>query len=182
MHARAPFAGVKSASSADPTKYTGDKKADAFMRFVQSEAGVWVGLPGQVKDFDELAKTFGKDPKGTVAKAEKVAAAAAEKDADSAKYYVKVTFVACRTFSLTLTQTHAPRAHMRTHMHRHIRTHTADVRATAARAQVMTKLAANADFVKKEVERLQKMIDDGSVKPNKKEQFGRRLNILSSFQ
>ena len=32
------------------------------------------------------------------------------------------------------------------------------------------------------VERLQKMIDDGSVKPNKKEQFGRRLNILSSFQ
>ena len=46
----------------------------------------------------------------------------------------------------------------------------------------MTKLAASSDFVKKEVERLNKMMDDGSVKPNKKEQFGRRLNILSSFQ
>ena len=33
----------------------------------------------------------------------------------------------------------------------------------------------------KEKERLQKMIDDGSVKHEKKAQFGRRLNMLSSF-
>lgn len=45
----------------------------------------------------------------------------------------------------------------------------------------MTKLSEKAEFVAKETERLQKMIDDGSVKANKKEQFGRRLNILSSF-
>ncbi len=45
----------------------------------------------------------------------------------------------------------------------------------------MTKLNDKSDFVTKETERLQKMIDDGSVKANKKEQFGRRLNILSSF-
>ena len=48
--------------------------------------------------------------------------------------------------------------------------------------KVMTKATDKADFLTKEVERLQKMIDDGSVKANKKEQFGRRLNILSSFQ
>jgi len=45
----------------------------------------------------------------------------------------------------------------------------------------MGKLAEKSDFIAKETERLQKMIDDGSVKANKKEQFGRRLNILSSF-
>jgi endoplasmic reticulum protein 29 len=123
------------ASTADPIVYKGDKKSDAFLRFIQAEAGAWVGLPGQVKELDALAKAFSADPAGTTAKAEKVAAAAAEKDADSAKYYLKV----------------------------------------------MTKLTASKDFVTKETERLQKMIDDGSVKPNKKEQFGRRLNILSSF-
>ena len=45
----------------------------------------------------------------------------------------------------------------------------------------MTKAAGDADFVTKETTRLKKMIDDGSVKPAKKEQFGRRLNMLSSF-
>jgi hypothetical protein len=37
-------------------------------------------------------------------------------------------------------------------------------------SQVMTKLAASKDFVGKETERLQKMIDDGSVKAAKKDQ------------
>ena len=123
-------------SKADPIVYKGDKKEDAFLRFAQSEAGVWVGLPGQLKDFDELAKKFEKDKKKTLTAAEKLASKAGEKDADSAKYYVKV----------------------------------------------MTKIAEKGDFVAKETERLQKMIDDGSVKAAKKEQFGRRLNILSSFQ
>jgi endoplasmic reticulum protein 29 len=124
------------ASSTDPVLYTGEKKSDAFLRFVQAEAGVWVGLPGQLKEFDELAKEFSKDAAAATKKAEAAAAKASEKDADAAKYYVKV----------------------------------------------MTKASAASDFIGKETERLQKMIDDGSVKPTKKEQFGRRLNILSSFQ
>merc|ERR1719327_2248220 len=70
-------------SSVDPISYKGDKKSDAFLRFVQAEAGVWVGLPGQLKDFDELAKGFSADPAGTVKKAEAAAAKAAEKDADA---------------------------------------------------------------------------------------------------
>ena len=94
-----------------------------------------MGLAGQLKEFDALAKAFGKDKAGSLKKAEAAAKSAGEKDADSAKYYVKV----------------------------------------------MTKASEKADFVAKETERLQKMIDDGSVKANKKEQFGRRLNILSSF-
>jgi len=103
---------------------------------VQAEAGVWVGLPGQLADFDALAKSFSSDPTATLAKAEAAAKAAGEKDAEYAKYYLKV----------------------------------------------MTKLAASKEFVTKETERLQKMIDDGSVKAAKKDQFGRRLNILSSFK
>jgi len=124
------------ASSADPAKYTGDKKADAFLRFAQAEAGVWVGLPGQLKDFDALAKGFAADKASSLKKAEELLKAAGEKEAEFAKYYVKV----------------------------------------------MTKASDKADFVAKEGERLQKMIDDGAVKPAKKEQFGRRLNILSSFK
>ena len=47
--------------------------------------------------------------------------------------------------------------------------------------KVMTKALADAEFVAKETARLKKMIDDGSVKDAKKQQFGRRLNALSSF-
>jgi len=125
-----------SMSSADPTKFAGEKKSDAFLRFVQAEADVWVGLAGQVKELDVLAKTFAADPAGSLSKAQAAASKVDEKDADYAKYYVKV----------------------------------------------MTKAKESAEFVKKEVARLQKMIEDGSVKAAKKETFGRRLNILSSFQ
>lgn len=48
-------------------------------------------------------------------------------------------------------------------------------------AKVMAKIDANADFAAKEVARLTKMLDDGSVAANKKAQFGKRLNALSSF-
>jgi endoplasmic reticulum protein 29 len=126
---------LKGKAADTPIVYKGDKKEEAFMRFAQSEAGIWVGLAGQVKELDALAKEFAKDKAGVLKKAEAAAKTAGDKDADSAKYYVKV----------------------------------------------MTKASEKADFVKKETERLQKMIDDGSVKANKKEQFGRRLNILSSF-
>lgn len=123
-------------SSTSPMAFAGDKKYEDFLRFAQEKAGVWVGLPGQVKELDELAKQFAKgDKKGALAKAEKAAKGLETKDADSGKYYVKV----------------------------------------------MQKISENDGFVAKETERLQKMIDDGSVKADKKTQFGRRLNILSSF-
>merc|ERR1719238_579186 len=99
------------------------------MKFIQTNAGVWVGLPGQVKELDALAKEFGsaKDKAAIIAKAEKLQVD--DKDAESAKYYTKV----------------------------------------------MTKAAKDAEFVSK-------MMDDGSVKADKKTQFGRRLNMLSSFE
>jgi len=125
-----------SASSADPTVFKGDKKSDDFLRFVQAEAGVWVGLPGQIKEMDALAKEFVSGDKAAVtAKAEAALKTLDQKEGEFGKYYVKV----------------------------------------------MAKASEKADFVTKEQERLQKMIDDGSVKAAKKEQFGRRLNILSSF-
>ena len=106
-------------SSGTPITYTGDKKYDAFLRFLQEKAGVWIGLPGQVKTLDGLAKEFvSGDKKAVLKKAEKAAGALEAKDADSGKYYVKV----------------------------------------------MGKVSEKADFVAKETERLQKMIDDGSVR------------------
>jgi len=122
------------ASSAEPVKYAGEKKADDFLRFIQSEAGVWVGMPGQVKELDALAKEFTTGDKAAALK-KATAFKPDEKDADSSKYYVKV----------------------------------------------MTKATADGEFVTKETARLKKMMDDGSVKAEKKSQFGRRLNMLSSF-
>jgi endoplasmic reticulum protein 29 len=122
--------------SGTPITFSGETTSDGFLRFVQEKAGVWIGLPGQVKALDALAKAFASGDKPSVLKqAEEAAKSLEAKDAESGKYYVKV----------------------------------------------MGKVADKADFVAKETERLQKMIDDGSVKAAKKEQFGRRLNILSSF-
>jgi hypothetical protein len=45
----------------------------------------------------------------------------------------------------------------------------------------MNKLSADTGFLAKETTRLQRMMDDNAVKPAKKEQFGRRLNVLTSF-
>ena len=48
--------------------------------------------------------------------------------------------------------------------------------------KVMKKVVdGGEEFVSKEMKRLTKMLEDGSVKADKKEQFGRRLNALSSF-
>merc|ERR1719198_2667009 len=126
-----------SPSSAAPDVFKGDKKSDAFLRYVQEKAGVWIGLPGQLKELDALAKEFGSGSKDKVLKkAEAAVKSLDEKDAEFGKYYVKV----------------------------------------------MSKVVATGgDFVKKETDRLQKMVDDASVKASKKDQFGRRLNILSSF-
>ena len=76
-------------STKEPVKFSGAKKSEEFMKFIQSNAGVWVGLPGQVKELDSLAKEFGsaKDKASIIAKAGKVKVD--EKDADSAKYYTK---------------------------------------------------------------------------------------------
>jgi len=122
------------ASTAEPIKFAGNKKADEFLRFVQEKAGAWIGLPGQIKTLDEYAKEFISSGKSAdvLKKAETAAAGYTE---DTAKYYVKV----------------------------------------------MTKLSADAEFITKENSRLKKMMDDGSVKASKKEQFGRRLNVLNSF-
>jgi len=123
-------------SSTDPAVFGGEKKYDGFLRFAQEKAGVWIGLPGQVKELAVLAKTFMSGDKAAALKeAETFVKGIDANQADYGKYYVKA----------------------------------------------MSKIIEKADFVAKETERLQKMIDDGSVKANKKEQFGRRLNILSSF-
>ena len=88
--------------------------------FAQSEAGIWVGLPGRSRSSTRWPRAA-KDKSGSL-KAEAAAKSVDEKDADSAKY-----------------------------------------------VKVMTKATDKADFLTKEVERLQKMIDDGSVKASKKE-------------
>jgi len=117
-----------------PISFSGEKKAESFLKFVQDKSGSWIGLPGQIKAMDGFARELmnGGDAKALLAKAEAEASASSD---ETAKYYVKV----------------------------------------------MGKVPGDADFIAKETTRLQKMMDDGSVKPAKKEQFGRRLNVLTSF-
>merc|ERR1711957_688036 len=61
-------------STTEPVKFNGAKKSEEFMKFIQTNAGVWVGLPGQVKELDSLAKEFGsaKDKASIIAKAGKL--------------------------------------------------------------------------------------------------------------
>ena len=89
-----------------PVPFEGEESKDNFLRFVQEKAGVWVGMPGQVKELHVLAKGF-----AAASDAEKQAAlktAEASKD-EAGKYYAKVMtkvmasadFVAKETARLT---------------------------------------------------------------------------------
>eukprot|EP01065_Artemidia_motanka_P035728 TRINITY_DN43622_c0_g1_i1.p1 TRINITY_DN43622_c0_g1~~TRINITY_DN43622_c0_g1_i1.p1 ORF type:complete len:259 (+),score=117.61 TRINITY_DN43622_c0_g1_i1:52-777(+) len=76
----------------NPVVFKGQVKADALARFVKTEAGVWIGLPGCLETFDKLAERFLAGDKQAVLKE---AEAALEKviqpdEQKSAKYYVSV--------------------------------------------------------------------------------------------
>jgi hypothetical protein len=117
---------------AAPVAYEGEPTKDGLLRFAQDRAGVWVGLPGQVKALHVLAQGFA----AASADGRTKALAAAQADSsESGKYYAKV----------------------------------------------MAKVQGAPDFVSKEIARLTKMKDDGSVAAAKKVQFSKRLNALSSF-
>jgi len=76
-------------STDSPIVYSGEKKTEEFLRFAQEKAGAWIGLPGQIKEMDELCKELpgAADKAAVIKKAEAVAADSKE---DTAKYYVKV--------------------------------------------------------------------------------------------
>ena len=73
-----------------PTKFTGEKKAAEFLRFVQETAGAWIGLPGQIKSLDELAKQLVRGEGDKAALLAKAEAASKESGEEMGKYYVKV--------------------------------------------------------------------------------------------
>eukprot|EP01062_Namystynia_karyoxenos_P027985 TRINITY_DN212_c0_g1_i1.p1 TRINITY_DN212_c0_g1~~TRINITY_DN212_c0_g1_i1.p1 ORF type:complete len:253 (+),score=124.98 TRINITY_DN212_c0_g1_i1:83-841(+) len=79
-----------------PITFKGEVKADALARFVKTEAGVWIGLPGCLEAFDKLAEQY---MGATTPEARKAilqqAVAANDKvlqpdDQVSAKYYLSV--------------------------------------------------------------------------------------------
>jgi len=117
---------------AAPVAFEGEPTKERLLRFAQDRAGVWIGLPGQVKELHLLAQGFATATEALRA----TALAAAQADSsESGRYYAKV----------------------------------------------MSKVQGAPDFVSKEIARLTKMKDDGSVAPAKKAQFSKRLNALSSF-
>eukprot|EP00118_Oscarella_pearsei_P024959 m.307205 g.307205 ORF g.307205 m.307205 type:complete len:288 (+) comp42017_c0_seq1:877-1740(+) len=72
-------------------EYSGDKSADDLTRFVKQEAGLWIGLPGCLEQFDELAGRFmsaGEHRQQVIEEAQK--AADAEEDKKTAGLYVKL--------------------------------------------------------------------------------------------
>lgn len=104
-------------------------------------AGLWLGLPACLEEFDKLVTEFvaaeGDAKNDIIRKAEKVAESLTkEADKESAEVYIKT----------------------------------------------MQKIAdKGSKFIQSEIERVEKL-KDGKVSDKKKEQLGKRLNILSSFE
>lgn len=76
-----------------PVKFSGSVKADALARFVKTEGGVWIGLPGCLESFDKLAERFtaAQDKKAILQEAEKAAESVVQPDQQrSVKYYMSV--------------------------------------------------------------------------------------------
>merc|ERR1712087_1016015 len=63
-------------ASDSPIVYSGAKKTEEFLRFAQEKAGAWIGLPGQIKELDALAKELAgaADKAVVIKKAEAIAA------------------------------------------------------------------------------------------------------------
>jgi endoplasmic reticulum protein 29 len=70
-----------------PAKFEGGHTKENFLRFLQDKAGVWIGLPGQVKELHDLAQGFAA---ASADERKKALAAAEALDDESAKYYAKV--------------------------------------------------------------------------------------------
>jgi len=82
------------AGSSEPIKFNGEVKPDEITRFLKTEAGLYVALPGCVKEFDELAALFMKDTENR-ATHKAAAEAAVQKltnagEVESGKYYAMV--------------------------------------------------------------------------------------------
>eukprot|EP00457_Paulinella_chromatophora_P012292 gb/GEZN01012491.1/.p1 GENE.gb/GEZN01012491.1/~~gb/GEZN01012491.1/.p1 ORF type:complete len:244 (+),score=51.73 gb/GEZN01012491.1/:149-880(+) len=131
----------KGAGTKNPTIYDGAAKEMEMARWLMDKAGIYIGLPGQLQDFDVLAKGFVN--KGAEEQAEMVKQSEAllagtknSEEQDYGKFYVRV----------------------------------------------MKKIVAEGkDFLKTEEERI-KRIMSGKLKPEKKDSFAKRLNILPSFK
>ena len=72
--------------------YEGKPDKESMLRYVQEEAKVWIGLPGQVGEMHAAAKEFvgAKDKAKALKKAEAAAGKLGADDAEHGKYYVKV--------------------------------------------------------------------------------------------
>eukprot|EP00808_Paulinella_micropora_P017147 g63177.t1 len=78
-----------------PLRYSGKaESADAIMRWVVENTGLFIGLPGQLGAFDELARTYLSKPneekKEVLKKAEELATAVSAGEVEYANFYVRV--------------------------------------------------------------------------------------------
>merc|ERR1711907_374175 len=80
--------------STTPVDYKGEVKADELTRFLKTEAGLYLALPGCLQAFDEFAQKFASqsDARDATKAAAEAAASGLTKAAEqeSAKYYVLV--------------------------------------------------------------------------------------------
>jgi len=78
----------------NPVDYNGDASADDLTRFVSAETGIWIGLPGQIAEFNALVKDYVKLGKDKFAKkiqeAEALLKTLKEEEQDSGKFYLYV--------------------------------------------------------------------------------------------
>jgi len=127
----------------DGEKYDGPRDIDAFVTFINRNAGTFrdksgrlTSEAGRISLFDELVDKFIASPaESFIKEAEALIAGLVGEAVTNGKYYVKV----------------------------------------------LTSVLTNKDFAAKEVERLQKLVNSGSIAPKKVDEFTKRINILKSF-
>jgi len=81
-------------NAAAPIAYEGSVDVDGLSAFIAREAGLWIGLPGCLKEFDALARGYtalpaGESQKRREAAAELRAALTGEADVKAASYYIR---------------------------------------------------------------------------------------------
>lgn len=150
---------------------SGDFSDEDLVRFVKSEAGVYMGLQGTLEAFEKLAEEFvaaaGKAGKeGVLARAEKEAKKYSEAaEAEAAKYYVK-------TMQKIQGKARAGCDTVRANNHR-------TFLLVFWWRPMISCVSKQADHAEAEHARLAKVKD--SARAEKKAEFERKQNVLSSF-
>jgi len=81
---------IKDGDKKNFIKFDGDKTSDGLALFMRENAGLYIGLPGQVEEMEGFTGDFLKDKEGTLKRAEAALSKLSESEIENGKFYVRV--------------------------------------------------------------------------------------------